>query len=277
MRRWKRLIYYLSINVLVSACTVVGVLALWERLRPMEATRPLAVQAEGTPVLTQFALTTPGLVGEQDQSGSPAEGQPTETPEPTAEEVERVSEYTVQSGDTLGSIASRFDLTIEDLVRANEMDNPDRLEVGQVLNIPGGETQEAPTEAALPQDEQTSETPPPSPSPGPTQPSEVGEARVGIDSVVGAGDLETERVLLRRSGPGELSLSGWRLVEAGGEEFMFPQLTLFEGGAVNIYTKAGQPTVVDLFWGLTGPVWESGELVTLLDGQGQEHATFQIP
>lgn len=274
MRRWKRLIYYLLINVLVSACTVVGVLALWDRLRPLEAALPQAVQSELTPEITQLSLSTPGLVGVGDQAGSPAQGQPTETPEPTSEEVERVSEYTVQSGDTLGSIASRFGLTIEDLVRANELDNPDRLEVGQVLNIPGSEGREVPTEARPTEPEQPGETPP---SPSPTQPAEAGEARVSIDSVVGAGDLETERVLLRRIGPGELSLAGWRLVEAGGEEFVFPQLTLFEGGAVNIYTKAGQPTVVDLFWGLSGPVWEPGETVTLVDSQNQEHATFQIP
>ena len=274
MRRWKRLIYYLLINVLVSACTVVGVLALWERLRPSGAAQQLAMQSELTPELTQLSFTTPGLEGAGAQAISPAQGQPTETPEPTAEEVERVSEYTVQSGDTLGSIASRFGLTIEDLVLANELDNPDRLEVGQVLNIPGGESQEVPTEALPTEPEQPGDTPP---LPSPTQPAEVGEARVSIDSVVGAGDLETERVLLRRTGPGELSLAGWRLVEAGGEEFVFPQLTLFEGGAVNVYTKAGQPTVVDLFWGLSGPVWEPGETVTLLDSQNREHATFQIP
>jgi hypothetical protein len=72
MRRWKRLIYYLSINVLVLPARW---LAFWRcgSACANGAARPLAMQAEGTPVLTQFALTTPGLVG----AGSiriPAEG-----------------------------------------------------------------------------------------------------------------------------------------------------------------------------------------------------------
>ena len=33
MDKWKRLIYYLMINVLVSACTVLVVLTIWDRLQ----------------------------------------------------------------------------------------------------------------------------------------------------------------------------------------------------------------------------------------------------
>jgi hypothetical protein len=67
------------------------------------------------------------------------------------------------------------------------------------------------------------------------------------------------------------------LVEEGGKVFTFPQLTLFEGGAVDLYTKDGQLTPVILFWGLDKPVWESGEKVTLLDSQGKVHATYLVP
>ncbi len=34
MRHWKRLFYYLIINVLVSACTVIAMLTLWQRYQP---------------------------------------------------------------------------------------------------------------------------------------------------------------------------------------------------------------------------------------------------
>lgn len=44
--------------------------------------------------------------------------------------------YTVQSGDTLGAIARRFGVTIEQIVAANSLTNPDRLSVGQQLVIP---------------------------------------------------------------------------------------------------------------------------------------------
>ena len=44
--------------------------------------------------------------------------------------------YTVQTGDTLFSIASRFGTTVEALVEANNITNPDLIRVGQVLTIP---------------------------------------------------------------------------------------------------------------------------------------------
>lgn len=47
--------------------------------------------------------------------------------------------YTVQSGDTLGSIARRFSVTISAIVEANELTNPDQLSVGQELVIPPAE------------------------------------------------------------------------------------------------------------------------------------------
>jgi LysM repeat protein len=43
---------------------------------------------------------------------------------------------TVESGDTLGVIADRFDTTVEAFMRANSLSNPDRLRVGQVLIVP---------------------------------------------------------------------------------------------------------------------------------------------
>ncbi len=47
------------------------------------------------------------------------------------------SAYTVQSGDTLGAIARRFGTTVAELVRLNNITNPDALKVGQQLIVPG--------------------------------------------------------------------------------------------------------------------------------------------
>jgi LysM repeat protein len=44
--------------------------------------------------------------------------------------------YVVQDGDTLYDIAVRFGVTMEQLMEANNMDNPDELQLGQELQIP---------------------------------------------------------------------------------------------------------------------------------------------
>jgi LysM repeat protein len=44
--------------------------------------------------------------------------------------------YVVQRGDTLYRIAQRYGVTVEVLVAANSLANPDRLDVGQVILIP---------------------------------------------------------------------------------------------------------------------------------------------
>ena len=44
--------------------------------------------------------------------------------------------YTVQPGDTLGAIALAYGTTVSDLVRINNLDNPDLIFVGQTLQVP---------------------------------------------------------------------------------------------------------------------------------------------
>ena len=47
--------------------------------------------------------------------------------------------YTVKSGDTLSGIADRFDIKLDKLIDINEIENPDRLDVGKQLTIPAPE------------------------------------------------------------------------------------------------------------------------------------------
>ena len=46
--------------------------------------------------------------------------------------------YTVQSGDTLASIADRFNVSVDDIVSANNITNPDIISIGQQFVIPTG-------------------------------------------------------------------------------------------------------------------------------------------
>ena len=45
--------------------------------------------------------------------------------------------YTVEPGDTLSALARRFGTTVQAIVNANNIPNPDLIHVGQVLEIPG--------------------------------------------------------------------------------------------------------------------------------------------
>ena len=44
--------------------------------------------------------------------------------------------YTVKSGDTLGQIAQRYGISLENLIAANQLANPNFLQVGDELTIP---------------------------------------------------------------------------------------------------------------------------------------------
>lgn len=44
--------------------------------------------------------------------------------------------YVVKTGDTLYSIAKKFNVSLEDLIRINNLSNPDQISPGQKLRIP---------------------------------------------------------------------------------------------------------------------------------------------
>jgi len=100
---------------------------------------------------------------------------------------------------------------------------------------------------------------------------------VEIVSVVGAGTLGAEVIVIRYNGEGELGLSGWQLQDSQNNTFTFPQLVLYTNGAVQVHTATGTDTVVDLYWGQREAVWQSGETAHLFDPQGNLRAIYQVP
>lgn len=229
MTSWKRLLFYLALNVLVSVCTVVAVLFAWDQLSgPMpRGLLPKALNRLSPEVTPTVSVVDPS--------------EPVLQPTPTQEFLI----YQVQPGDTFESLAEKYNISVEDLVAANGFKRSQPLGEGEVLRIP-------------------------------LRPS----GSVVIDSVIGAGDLDSEHLVLEQRGKGELSLVGWRLEDGQGNIYIFPQfpqLILYEDGAVNIYTKAGTNTVIEIYWGLDHPVWESGDTVSLKDPQGNVRATYQVP
>ena len=101
--------------------------------------------------------------------------------------------------------------------------------------------------------------------------------QIEIDSVIGAGDVENERVLIRHVGDQAVSLAGWLLEDEDGHTYVLPALTMFTGGAVTVYSRAGTNTVVELYWGMHDPVWSEGEKALLIDPNGDVQAVYTVP
>ncbi|MCC7451160.1 MAG: LysM peptidoglycan-binding domain-containing protein [Anaerolineae bacterium] len=79
-------------------------------------------------------LQIPGPGGTTPPTSAP--GQPTTAPV-TPPPGSSTGTYTVQAGDTLGRIATRFGTTVAAIVQLNGIANPNLIFVGQVLKVPG--------------------------------------------------------------------------------------------------------------------------------------------
>lgn len=107
-----------------------------------------------------------------------------------------------------------------------------------------------------------------------------GEAVAGqleINSVIAPGDLEAERVIIKHVGTLEISLAGWYLRDQQGNTYTFPALTMYSGASTAVYSKAGNNSVNELYWGLVAPVWEPGETILLFDPLGNAQASYTVP
>lgn len=99
-----------------------------------DATASPTPSARAQPVATSAApgtavgSATP--VASDDPTAAPTEG-PTTSPRPTR--------YEVRAGDTLSGIAAEFGTTVRALADLNDIDDPSRLRIGQVLELPASE------------------------------------------------------------------------------------------------------------------------------------------
>lgn len=235
---WKNYLPFLLLNVVVSAITVVVVLSIWgggDKLPAPEPTPTLDVAARLARAIPTATATLP--------------------PSPTP------VTYTVQQGDTLGAIAVKLDIPIENLMAANGLTNPDTLSAGQVLIVPSLDGPATATEE--PSGIEITVTP-------------EGGPNVVIRGAYQAGILESEFVYLENLG-GVAAMAGWSLDDGRGSVFTFPSFTLYNGGGVNIYTRSGTDSVINLYWGLDRALWESGKVISLKDETGRVRATFRVP
>lgn len=74
-------------------------------------------------------------------------------PEPEVPETQQPADndeaiHVVQSGDSLWEIAKQYDMTVEKLAAYNEINDPDSLQVGQIIKVPSKEDDPLPNSAA---------------------------------------------------------------------------------------------------------------------------------
>ncbi len=100
---------------------------------------------------------------------------------------------------------------------------------------------------------------------------------VQIVSVIGAGTLNVESVVVKYTGDGELDLTGWHLKDAKGSTYTFPPFKLFKNGAVQVHTAGGTNTAIDLYWNQNSAAWQSGEAVLLTDANGNVQDSYPVP
>jgi LPXTG-motif cell wall-anchored protein len=116
-----------AITVVTLVCIVAYAMIYLPRRQGQQATQVAQVNAQNTAMAQ--AITQTSVAGAY-------------TATPTkSEEQQAAREYPVASGDTLASIAERFGVLLEDLMRINGISDPNiTLQVGKVIYIPNPPT-----------------------------------------------------------------------------------------------------------------------------------------
>jgi LysM repeat protein len=203
--------------------------------------------------------------------------------------------HTVRAGDTISGLAEQYDVPQEDIIAANQLQNPNFLQVGTNLVIPVGGLQAAtPTWTAVPT---ASDTPLPFEPPsadmtataavaaGATStPAEVveatlpatGELQIAITEVIAAGEADQERVVITNRGERLADMQAWTLSDGQGNTYTFPNFRLWPGGNVTIHTHIGQDGSPpnNFYWNKLVAMWSPGEVVTLKDAAGDVVSSY---
>lgn len=246
----------------------------------------------------------PGLQppsGEEATAGASAEGQAADATRQAAEAGPQPSAtpviHTVGAGDTISGLALLYDVPEEDIIAANELPNPNLLQVGTRLVIPVGGFQAAtPTWTAVPT---ASDTPLPFEPPSadmtataavaagatsmPPEATEAtlpitGELQIAITEVIAAGEAEEERVVITNRGERLADMQAWTLGDEEGNTYTFPNLRLWPGGNVTVHTHIGDDgnPPNNFYWKKLVAMWAPGEVVTLKDAAGDVVSTYTV-
>ena len=274
MKRARPILIMVVLPAIVSLAVTLFVLILWD-----------SQQAPGQRVIilpthsgTAMVEGRPSQVAASD-GGQPifGGGEETEVAAPPVSGDCQNPQHAVAAGETLGVIATQYGVTVDDLIALNQsIDstfNPDLLSIGQTLAIPVcGVPTTTPVPTAVDTLVPTRDIP--TPVSTSTEPA-PGTISVRITRVLNIGDITREAVEILNEGS-PVDLNGWTLSDGFINEFEFPSFRLFTGGGVTVYSGVGQDTPINLYWGLTIPLWEIGDTVYLSNADGVTVFEFEI-
>jgi hypothetical protein len=103
------------------------------------------------------------------------------------------------------------------------------------------------------------------------------ELNLLIGGVFGAGNLQTEYVLIKNQGKATAALLNWTLQGKRGQNYSFPDLRLAQNGTVKLFSKTGTDTVLELYMKSDVSLWQQGDILTLKDANGKVQTNFQVP
>jgi len=250
----RQLLFIVLLNTFVSLAIAVAVVWIAEQRRP-DAEELAALYTPQPPVVlivtpTPAAQITPLISAVPDQPAAV----PTSAPQSSSTEI-----YVVEAGDSLFGIALKFGLTIDGLMEANNLTNPDFVFVGQRLTIPGAG---GVTNSAGGADSAVAPTP------------VAGGLELRIEQV---GNLAQEQVQVINDSDAAINLQGWTLSREGGPIYTFGNVPIFPGGSVRLHSGNGEANSINFYWALAEPVWSSGAVARLRNPEGTVVASVGVP
>ena len=244
---------------------------------------PTALSDAATPPTTEM----PAEAAAANNTQEPA-GEPSATPEPVI--------HVVKPGDTISGLAFKYDVPEEQIILANRLKNANLLQMGTELIIPvGGLPDAPPTRTAVPS---ATSSPIPFEPPSaeltatvervavesvatttafPSREASGGQPQIEIAEIVKPGVIESEGVFVINIGDERADLLGWTLSDSNRNEYTFPNLRLWQGGSLMVYSREGiDDPPSSFFWGKKKAIWSPGEVATLRDAQGSVVTTFSV-
>jgi LysM repeat protein len=263
----RQLVFVVILNALISLVVALAVVWAVEARRPdpellasiITPTAPMETLASTPANPTSNTSPTPAdpITNTASDNGGPTAA-PTATLDPANQQI-----YTIQSGDSLSAVASRFGATVDAIMKANELSDPNLIYIGQQLIIPvrNGANGAAPQTTSAPT------------TPAPL----VSGQGVLIRTVDGPGAIITEAAQIVNDSNTVVNLNGWRLERENGPAYTFGDTSIFPGANLWVHTGSGDDTTVALYWNQTEPVWQSGTVARLLNAEGSVVHSYTVP